>query len=117
MDIDRRPKRMQLMTGPGGGKTTLARQLSSRLNVPCYNLAHTASESGAGRKIVLEERVESLRRIIVQPGWITEGAFLWWTEPFPKSLGHGFALTQETMHPNINLWLWLVPYILLLLFM
>jgi adenylate kinase family enzyme len=74
-------KRIHITGGAGSGKTTLAQQLSLHLDIPCYHLDKIAYEGGAGRKIPLDIRLKSIDAIIVQPGWVTEGAFLWWTEP------------------------------------
>ncbi|MCC6456140.1 MAG: hypothetical protein IT328_14395 [Caldilineaceae bacterium] len=74
-------KRIHIIGGAGSGKTTLAQQLSQRLDVPCYHLDKIAYEGGAGRKIALDTRLKSIDAILAQPGWVTEGVFLWWTEP------------------------------------
>lgn len=68
------------MGGPGSGKSTLAQELSVSLEAPYYELDVIAYEGGSGRKIPLDVRLASLRAIIEQPLWITEGGFLWWTD-------------------------------------
>ncbi len=73
-------KRIHIIGRPGNGKTTLARQLSKHLNVPHYDLDTIAYEPGSWRKIALDGRIELIQRIMAQPGWVTEGGFLWWTE-------------------------------------
>ena len=74
-------KRIHIIGGPGSGKTTLARQLASKLEVPAYDLDEIGYEGGAGTKRPLEARLADLERIIAQPGWVTEGVYLGWNEP------------------------------------
>ena len=72
-------RRFHIMGGAGSGKTTLARELHARLGYPLYELDWIAwTKQG---KVPLNERMAALDRIIAQPAWITEGAFLWWTDP------------------------------------
>lgn len=85
MNQPEKPKCIHIIGGAGSGKTTLAQQLGSHLGLPCYHLDKVAYEGGAGRKIALDVKLESIRSIITQRGWITEGAFLWWTDPLLKA--------------------------------
>jgi adenylate kinase family enzyme len=71
------------MGGAGSGKTTLARQISERLDCPCYYLDQIGW--GPEGKRSLEIRLADLERIVEQPGWVSEGAFLWWTDPLLQS--------------------------------
>ena len=80
MNLYNKANRIHIMGAAGSGKTTLAQQLSGHLDVPCYLLDKIAYEGGSGEKIPLDVKLESIRSIIAQPGWITEGAFLWWTD-------------------------------------
>ncbi|MFL5624522.1 MAG: hypothetical protein ACJ788_02895 [Ktedonobacteraceae bacterium] len=72
-------KRIHIIGGPGSGKTTLARQLSTRLHILCYELDTIGWEGGFGVERSLEVRLADISRIAAQPEWVTEGAFLEWT--------------------------------------
>lgn len=73
-------RRVHIIGGPGSGKTTLARILSERMRTPPFDLDEIGYEGGAGPSRPLAVKLEDVRRIASQPTWITEGAFLWWTE-------------------------------------
>jgi adenylate kinase family enzyme len=73
-------KRIHITGSAGSGKTTLAKSLSTHLAAPCYDLDEVAYEGGYGKKIALDARMDSLRQIVAQPEWVTEGVFIWWTE-------------------------------------
>ncbi len=75
--------RLHIIGGPGSGKTRLSHELSQALGVPAFELDEIA---GAGsppdflphnRLSDRRQRVEAIAR---EHNWITEGAFLWWTE-------------------------------------
>lgn len=72
-------ERIHIIGGAGSGKTTLARRLAARLDYPCIDLDGVAW--GANGKVGLQERETAVSNILSQPNWITEGVFLWWTEP------------------------------------
>lgn len=72
------PKRIHIIGSGGSGKTTLARQLAAVLQAPCYELDHIAYDDHAKRS--LEERKSSVRQIVMQPSWVSEGGYLWWTD-------------------------------------
>jgi adenylate kinase family enzyme len=77
--------RIHIVGSAGSGKTTLAKELGASLALPCHDLDEVAYEGGFGRKIALDDRVASLQQIITQPGWVTEGAFIWWTAPLMEA--------------------------------
>lgn len=80
------PHKIHIIGGPGSGKTTLARQISRRLNIRCYDLDEIAYEGGSGPQRSLETRLADISRIAAQESWITEGVFLGWTrELFEKA--------------------------------
>ena len=66
------------MGGAGSGKTTLARWLTAALDYPCYELDQVGWT--AVGKVPLSQRLTTIEQIASQPNWITEGAFLWWTD-------------------------------------
>jgi adenylate kinase family enzyme len=71
-------QRFHIMGGAGGGKTTLARQISERLGCPCYHLDQIGWNQEGKRS--LPDRLIDIERIIAKPTWVSEGVFLWWTE-------------------------------------
>jgi GTPase SAR1 family protein len=73
-------RRIHIIGGSGSGKTTLARRLAKRLEVPTHDLDEIAYEDGSGAKRPVAARLEDAHRIAIQPGWVTEGIYLWWTE-------------------------------------
>jgi hypothetical protein len=73
-------RHVHIIGGSGSGKTTLARTIAARYALPVYDLDEVAYEGGAGKKRPLDARLADVRRIVGQPGWVTEGIFLWWTD-------------------------------------
>ena len=72
------PKRIHVIGCGGSGKTTLAQKLAAALKAPCYELDHIGYDGHAKRS--LEERRSAVREIAMQPQWVSEGGFLWWTD-------------------------------------
>jgi adenylate kinase family enzyme len=69
------PKRIHIIGSVGSGKTTLAKELSSKLNIPFYELDNVVwkrHKSGDIRRTE-EEREEYLNTIIQSENWIIEG--------------------------------------------
>ncbi len=66
--------KIHILGGSGSGKTTLARQVSSLLRVPHYDLDAIGMEKG----LVTEEDAFA---IAAQPAWVSEGVYLIFTEP------------------------------------
>ena len=74
------PKRIHIIGSVGSGKTTLARVLSSELNIPFYELDNIVRRryiSGDIRRSK-EERDAHLNRIIALDIWIIEGVHHKW---------------------------------------
>jgi adenylate kinase family enzyme len=78
---DTRRRRIHIIGGAGSGKTTLARRLAHRLDLPTYDLDAVAYQNGSGVKRPLEARQADIQIIADEPGWVAEGGYLWWTEP------------------------------------
>ncbi len=75
-----RVHRIHIVGGPGSGKTTIALELGRMLEVPIYDLDEVGYEGGAGDRRPLDVRLADVRTIAAQPGWVTEGVFLGWTD-------------------------------------
>lgn len=73
-------QRIHIMGAAGSGKTTLAGQVASLLDVHWHELDAIAYEGGFARKRTLDERLASLQAIVAQPSWVTEGFYLWWID-------------------------------------
>lgn len=70
--------KIHIMGGAGSGKTTLCRWLAATLGYPCYELDQIGWT--AAGKVPLVKRLAAIEEILAQPQWVTEGAFLWWTD-------------------------------------
>ena len=71
----RKPKRIHIIGSVGSGKTTLAKELSSKLNIPYHELDNVVwrrNNSGDIRRTE-GEREEYLNTIIQTETWIIEG--------------------------------------------
>lgn len=73
-------RRIHIIGGPGSGKSDLARKLGKYLGIPIYHLDELAFEGRYFTKRPLDARLADVRRIAVQPAWVTEGIFLGWTD-------------------------------------
>jgi hypothetical protein len=74
-----RYQKIHVIGGAGSGKTTLATWLAQKSHYPCFYLDQVGwNESG---KVPLPKRQDHIQLILAQPQWITEGVFLWWTDP------------------------------------
>jgi adenylate kinase family enzyme len=74
------PTKIHIIGSVGSGKTTLARALSSKLNIPFYELDNVVwkrFQSGDVRRSE-EERDEYLNHIINSDAWIIEGVHHKW---------------------------------------
>jgi len=67
--------------GPSGaGKTTLARELGERLDLPVYPLDPIAFTDTHWTIRPLTDKLLAVRDILKQPGWVVEGGHVGWTE-------------------------------------
>jgi adenylate kinase family enzyme len=74
------PTKIHIIGSVGSGKTTLAKMLSTRLNIPFYELDNVVwrrSKNGDIRRSP-EERDERLNNIISSDTWIIEGVHHKW---------------------------------------
>lgn len=74
--------RVHIVGGPGSGKSTLGAALARHLGVRVCDLDTIALSEGADhfRPIrAVGARMEDVRRLAADAGWVTEGSFLWWT--------------------------------------
>jgi hypothetical protein len=72
-------RKFHIIGGAGTGKTTLGNWLANQLDCPHYDLDQVGW--GPKGKVPLEQRFESVDRILKLSSWVTEGIFLWWTDP------------------------------------
>jgi GTPase SAR1 family protein len=69
--------KIHILGGSGSGKTTLAESLSVRFDIPHYELDKLGWKHGSNMAAYIEDAFA----IAEQPGWVTEGSYLIWTEP------------------------------------
>ncbi len=72
--------RIHIIGGAGSGKTTLARTLGARLDLPVYHLDEIYLEHGSQAESLLDSLLAEVHGIAAQSAWITEGIYLWWTD-------------------------------------
>jgi MoxR-like ATPase len=75
-----RPQRIYIVGGAGTGKTTFARRVAGRRDLPTFHLDELVLDA-AGALRPLDERNDVVARVASEPAWIVEGIYLGWTEP------------------------------------
>ena len=72
--------KIHIIGGPGSGKTTLAKQLSEKLQIPHYDLDDLQWDNGAGygTKRDPKERDALLEQLLSEDDWIIEGVYYAW---------------------------------------
>lgn len=77
--------KIHIVGGPGSGKTTLARRLARHLGTHAWDLDDLALSEGVypdfRPRRALADRMRDLQRVSAESSWVTEGSFLWWTQP------------------------------------
>lgn len=76
----KRVHRIHIIGGAGSGKTTLARTLGARLDLPVYHLDEIYLGHGSQAERLLDVLFADVHRIAAQSAWITEGIYLLWTD-------------------------------------
>ncbi|ALC91774.1 DNA topology modulation protein FlaR [Bacillus sp. FJAT-18017] len=83
------PRKIHIIGSVGSGKTTLAKKLSRKLNIPFYeldNVVHERSPAGDRRRSAAEAK-DILREIQQHDTWIVEGVHNedWVSESFERA--------------------------------
>lgn len=77
--------RIHIVGGPGSGKSTLGRFLGRPLGTEAWDLDVLALSEGVSDDFrprrSLAARRHDIAELSRRDAWITEGSFLWWTEP------------------------------------
>lgn len=83
------PKRIHIIGSVGSGKTTLAKELSARLQIPYYELDNVVRERFETGDIMrtAEKRDAHLIEIVNTDSWIIEGVHYKWVSPSFQNAG------------------------------
>jgi adenylate kinase family enzyme len=69
--------KIQILGGPGSGKTTLGAEISARFDLPFYEADVLGMKNGTQHTAWIRDAFA----IISLPGWVTEGGALIWNDP------------------------------------
>ena len=68
--------KIQILGGPGSGKTTLAQSLSTKFHIPYFDLDQIGWKHGTDMMAHIDEAIAIAER----PEWIAEGIHIIWTD-------------------------------------
>jgi adenylate kinase family enzyme len=91
--------RIHICGGYGSGKTTLAKQVSSTLEIPFYSLDDFKYKVKYSRIRSVEERIRKLNEICDKREWITEGT---WTDYAEKAFRKADIIVLMRTNPVIS---------------
>jgi shikimate kinase len=80
--------RLHVIGLPSAGKSTLGETLSTLLAVPHYDLDDVAYVDEQWTMRTVPERDAMIAQILAEPGFVTEGGFIGWTEPLFEAAEH-----------------------------
>lgn len=69
--------KIQIMGGPGSGKTTLGEELSTRFEIPFFEVDVFGQKNGAEHSAWLRDAFA----ISEMPGWVADGTSIIWNDP------------------------------------
>lgn len=72
--------RIHIIGGPGSGKTTLARNIGTYLDIKTFELDQIAFTGQDFAERPFSERVADISTIANRSAWVTEGLFVHWTD-------------------------------------
>jgi adenylate kinase family enzyme len=104
----RKPKRIYILGTAGSGKSFLAKKLSEKLNVPCYDLDDIFWYKKYTKKRNKPERKRLLAKIASKREWIIEGVFGSWIE---KALKRADLVVLLDIHIARLAWRILMRYL------
>lgn len=78
-------RRIHIVGASGSGKTRFARQLAVRLGLPVYDLDEVVWEVEGVTTRPHAVWLDDVDQIAARPAWVTEGTYLWWTEPLLRA--------------------------------
>ena len=69
--------KIQILGGPGSGKTTLGAEIGTRFDLPFYEMDVLGMKNGTKHTAWIEDAFA----IIALPGWVIEGGAMIWNDP------------------------------------
>ncbi|WP_126552454.1 hypothetical protein [Dictyobacter kobayashii] len=69
--------KIQILGGPGSGKTTLGAEIGTRFGLPFYEMDVLGMKNGTKHTAWIEDAFA----IIALPGWVIEGGAMIWNDP------------------------------------
>ena len=69
--------KIQILGGPGSGKTTLGAEIGAKFDLPFYEMDVVGMRNGTDNRAWIRDAFE----FITLPGWVMEGGAILWNEP------------------------------------